>query len=74
MKILDARGKLRRAFMHDQNEFPDKIEYYFIDTEGNKIVIFPYERILGGAFINCFRIDNKQELTIHSNRLQWKRK
>jgi len=70
MKIY-RKTKPNKTFMLEQDKNPDKIEYYFIDMEGNKIIIFPYERILNSLFVNCFRIDNKQELTIYRSRLQW---
>ena len=71
MNILNARGKLRKAFMKEQSESPDKVEYYFIDMEGNKIAVFPYERILNDVFVNCICIESKKVLTIHKNRLCW---
>ena len=73
MKIIVEKTKVSKKFIAEQDKNPDRIEYYFMSMEGEKIAIFPYERILGDTFINCFRLDNKQELTIHRNRLQWKK-
>jgi len=60
-----------KTFMKEQDNNPDRIEYYFINMEGEKIVVFPYERILGETFINCVSLKDKKELTIHRSRLCW---
>ncbi len=48
-----------------------RIEYWFINTEGDRISIWPIMEILSGAFIQCIDLKTGQQLTIHRNRIKW---
>lgn len=68
---LAYKSEYNKKYMSELNNNPDKIKYWFIDMEGNKIDIIPLGKILGGIFIHCFNAENGQELSIHRSRIKW---
>ncbi len=69
---LIRNEKLLKGYM-TAKENNERIEYWFIDMEGNKIKIWPVLEVLGDTFIHCLNLTNGGKLIIHRNRIKWQK-
>ncbi len=69
MNVCDRRNKISRTFRKMKEE---RIEYYFINMEKEKIKIWPVLEILEDyPFVYCLDLSSGKMLSINKKRIQW---